>query len=107
VLLALRVRRLRHRVRNRRAQRGGDEADDDDAVAERRGVEKTLPVIAMPAAEPMRWAVCRTPPALPARSTGTCESDSVWLGERARPSRAHGGGPDGCNNNHRYSGGWR
>ena len=39
----------------------------------------------MPAAEPIRWAVCRTPPALPARSTGTCESDSVWLGEMTNP----------------------
>ena len=44
-----------------------------------------LPVIAMPAAEPIRWAVWSTPLALPARWLGTSERVSVWLGEITNP----------------------
>ena len=39
----------------------------------------------MPAADPIRWTVWSTPPALPARSTGTCDSESVWFGAITSP----------------------
>src|SRR6476469_4739147 len=44
-----------------------------------------LPVTAMPAAVPIRWPVCRTPPALPARATGTWDRVRVRLGEITSP----------------------
>ena len=43
-----------------------------------------LPVIAMPAAEPIRWAVWSTPLALPARWLVKCRHKSVGAGRHNR-----------------------
>src|SRR5690606_35156297 len=45
----------------------------------------TVPASAIPAAAPTRWAVWRTPPALPARRTGTSLRVRVMFGEITVP----------------------
>ncbi len=43
------------------------------------------PTAAMPIAVPMRWPVCNSPPAGPARRTGTSDRVRVWFGEMTSP----------------------
>ena len=78
-----RARGPRGRTPPRKTGRGGTRTRSRRASSPAR--VEDVPVTAMPAAAPMRWAVCSTPPALPARCDRDLYSVRVWFGEITSP----------------------